>query len=135
MNEDILNIREHCLSEAKELLNTTGEFYPIGGYVYTGVGTVVRFLEFEHDPKNAPKQGEVVDSLKIYCEKERVEGRIKAWGLAYEVSIQLSSDEPATSAIAIQITHSDEEDIPMFYLPYNTEGKIVEYQEIFAVAK
>ena len=70
MNQDILNIREHCISIAKDLLETTGDFYPFGGYVYTGNNSIVRFLELDHDPKNAPKLGEVIDSLTEFCEKK-----------------------------------------------------------------
>lgn len=120
MNEDLKKLLDHSVEYATELLKETGESYPFAAYIDT-VGNV-HPLEMEIDSKNVPKAGKVTDTLRKYCEEELLATRMRAYALAYEVKIQLSENE-TTDAIAIEMVHADQLEIPFYYLPFKAIPK------------
>lgn len=131
MREEIQKLLNHCMEYATELLTETGESYPFAAYIDT-IGNV-HPLEMEIDTKNVPKLGTVVESLKKYCELEMSERRMHGYALAYEVKIKLD-EKTETDAIAFDLHHADEKNLPNYYLPFSTTAeKSVTIGEVFAV--
>ena len=112
----------------------TGESYPFAAYIDT-VGNV-HPLEMEIDSKNVPKAGKVTETLNKYCEEELSAAKMKAYALAYEVKIQLSENE-TTDAIAIEMTHAEQKEIPVYYIPFTPvpKDKWIESDEDFSKAE
>lgn len=115
MDDLLKKLLDHSVEYATELLVETGEAYPFGAYI--DLADNVHPLEMEFDPKNMPKVGKVMEALTKYCSEEMAENRMKAWCLSYEVKIALSESQE-TEAIAFEMTHPSEKNIPKFYLPY-----------------
>jgi hypothetical protein len=131
MNEELKKLLDHSVEYATELLTETGECYPFGAYIDT-VGNV-HPLELEIDPKNVPQIGKVVDSLDKYCKAEMTENRMRGYCLSYEVKVQLSESK-STDAICFDLVHTEEKDIPKFYLPFLPLGeRKTEVGDLFAV--
>lgn len=134
MNEELDNLLAHSVEYATELLNETGESYPFGAFIDT-IGNV-HPLEMEIDPKKVPTIGEVVENLKTYCEGEMKASKMNGYALAYEVSLQLEEGAEAIDAISIDMKHLENEEPPLFYLPFTTvERRIVEVGELFGVQR
>ncbi len=133
MNKEIESILDHSLEYAKGLLVEHKEFYPFGAF--TDKTGQVHPLEFDVDTKNIPNNGKVIDTLEKYCSKELQESRLTGYGLTFEVQLQLSEDSPVVDAIAIEIYHANEENIPMYYLPYSIQDDEVSFDSVFAVKK
>ncbi|MDA7803102.1 hypothetical protein N8987_00815 [Crocinitomix sp.] len=134
MNEELDNLLAHSVEYATELLNETGESYPFGAFIDT-IGNV-HPLEMEIDPKKVPTIGEVVENLKTYCEGEMKASKMNGYALAYEVSLQLDEGDEPIDAIAIDMKHLENEEPPLFYLPFTTvERRIVEVGELFGVQR
>ena len=133
MNNEVKDILDYSFKFAKDLLEATTQFYPFGAYCDGLEG--VHPLEYDTEENGIPNNGKVVDSLTTYCASEFNEGRIKAYGLTYEVKMKLEEGQPETDAIAVEITHKDEESLPIFYLPYTQIDKTTTFGEPFAVAK
>jgi len=115
MHEDIKKLLDHSVEYASELLLETGDCYPFGAYLDT-VGNV-HPLEMEIDTKNVPQLGKVVEGLTAYCTTEMAEKRMNAYCVSYEVKVQLAEDQ-TTDAIAFEIVHQTEQNIPKYYLPF-----------------
>ncbi len=133
MDKVIQDILNHCEEYAKDLLNETKEFYPFGAF--TDNSGQVHPLEFDVDKKNIPQNGKVINSLQRYCEGELEEGNILAYGLTYEVQLQIEENQPPIDAIAVDIVNTSEEDIPVFYFPFKVSEDKVEYDQGFAVKR
>lgn len=131
MQEETKAIFDHSFEYAANLLEETKEFYPFGAFT-DKIGQV-HPLEFDVDKNNVPNNGKVIATLEKYCEEELEKGNITAYGLTYEVQIQLEENKPATDAIALKIVSNSEKNIPIFYQPFTTEAQKVTFETIFAV--
>jgi len=132
MIEEVEKLLEHSVEYARELLVETGESYPFGAFADT-IGNV-HPLEMEIDPKKVPTIGQVIENLTNYCEGEIKASKMLGYALAYEVKIQLEADADPIDAIAIEIKHIEDEELPHYYLPFNSEASKEErVGELFAV--
>lgn len=118
MNEDVKKMLDHSVEYATELLLETGDCYPFAAYIDT-IGNV-HPLEMEIDEKQVPPIQKVLDALTIYCNEEMQEKRMTAYCLSYEVKVQLS-ESMTTDAIAFEMIHATEENLPKFYLPFKSK--------------
>lgn len=118
MNEDLKKLLDHSVEYASELLVETGDSYPFAAYIDT-IGNV-HPLEMEIDDKNIPQIQKVIDALTIYCTEEMKESRMRAYCLSYEVKIQLAEGD-STDAIAFEMIHQAEKDLPKYYLPFKSK--------------
>lgn len=134
MNPITDKIIEHSREYARELLIDTGELYPFGAYI--GMEGHVHPIEYEYDKKNMPTVGVVLDSLTDYCDKEMEEGRMLAYGLTYEASVQLEKDGDFIDTFVIDIRLKEESAPPLLYHPYSVSAnKTVTFDEPFAVKR
>ncbi len=131
MNEINEKLLEHCDEYATDMLKETGESYPFGAYIDTIDN--VHPLEMEFDPKNMPKVGAVIEGLQKYCKEEIAAERMKAFAICYEADVALSEEEILTT-VCIDI-QNEEEDTPLFYLPYTKSELGVGVKEMFAVKR
>ncbi|MFK8046095.1 MAG: hypothetical protein AB8B72_11415 [Crocinitomicaceae bacterium] len=132
MHEEIKKLIDHSFEYAQELLIDTKEFYPFGAFIDT-IGNV-HPLEFEFNPKKMPQIGEVLDSLKKYCETEMAESRMHAYGLTFEANLKLTEDGENETCIGLTVKHEAEADLPDFYQVYrfDSENNPV-FDDVFAV--
>jgi hypothetical protein len=134
MNTAVDKILDHSSEYAKELLIDTGELYPFGAYI--GLEGNVHPVEYEYDKKNMPTVGVVIDALSKYCETEMKEGKILAYGLTYEASVQLEKDADFVDTFVIDIVIKDGTDVPLYYYPYHiSANKTVTFDDPFAVKR
>ncbi len=133
MNEEVKKLLDHTVEYATELLTETGEAYPFGAYLDSIDN--VHPLEMEIDKKNVPTIGKVVETLTTYCQGEMKASKMNGYALAYEVQLKLSEDEPTTDAIAIDITHLENDELPLFYLPFTADNGKATIGELFAVKR
>lgn len=134
MNEELEKLLNHTVEYAADLLTETGEAYPFGAFLDTIDN--VHPLEMEVDKKNMPTIGKVIDTLTTYCEGEIKASKMTGYALAYEVQLQLEEGKPKQDAIAIDMVHIEQENPPLFYLPFNTtDDKQVSIGELFAVKR
>lgn len=134
MIEEVEKLLEHSVEYATDLLTETGESYPFGAFADT-IGNV-HPLEMEIDKKKLPNNGQVVNSLTLYCEGEMKASKQRGYAIAYEVSLQLAPDADPTDAIAFDIKHVEEDDLPVFYLPFTVgDDKKATVGELFAVKR
>ena len=134
MSTHVQKILDHSSEYAKELLTETGELYPFGAFI--GREGHVHPLEFDYDKKNMPTNEKVVETLTKYCREEMKEGKILAYGLTYEASVQLVEGGDFIETFTVDISTDEEERIPLYYYPYNIqeEGELV-FGEPFAVKR
>jgi len=132
MHIEIEKLIDHSFEYAQELLVDTKEFYPFGAFIDT-IGNV-HPLEFEFNPKKMPQVGEVLESLKEYCETEISEDRMNAYGLTFEANLKLTEDGPQQTSIGLKVRHKTEKDLPDFYQVYkfdNDNNPV--FEDVFAV--
>lgn len=120
MHADIKKLLDHSVEYSTELLVETGESYPFGAYIDRAGN--VHPLEMEIDSKNVPTIQRVIDALSLYCKEEFENQRMIAYCLSYEVKVKLD-EQTETDAISFDITHSTEQEIPKFYLPFKSLRK------------
>ena len=133
MNKEVKILLDHCRNYAEDLLMETGELFPFGAL--TDQNGMTHHREYEIDKSNIPSNGEIMDILLGYFRKEFEEGRAKAFALAFEASVQLDENS-RTDAIAVDIRHRDENDLPVYYFPFRiVEKDLPVIGEVFAVKK
>lgn len=128
-------IIDHSVEYAKNLLMDTGQCYPFGAFVDNA--EIVHPLEFEiTDKKNIPNNESVIWSLHKFCESEMKAGKIIAFGLTYEASVQLEVDKPSIDTIIIDIVDRYDSDIPFFHYPFEKmDDSTINFGEPFAVKR
>ncbi len=134
MHPEIEKMINHSFEYAQELLIDTKEFYPFASFIDT-IGNV-HPMEFDFDKKNMPTVGKVIDTLKTYCQKEMSDQKIKGFSLTFEAELKLTDEGALETCIATEVFHSEETDIPDFYMTYqiNAENDI-DFGELFGVKK
>lgn len=134
MNTAVEKILEHSSEYAKELLMDTGEMYPFGAYI--GREGNVHPVEYDYDKKNMPTVGVVIEALTKFCDIEMKAGKILAYGLTYEASVQLEKDADSVETFVIDVVTKDEKDIPFYYYPFSiSANKTVKFEAPFAVKR
>lgn len=134
MNTEIEKILEHSSEYAKGLLMDTGEIYPFGAYI--GIEGNVHPVEYDYDKKNMPTVGVVIDALTKFCDSETKAGKMLAYGLTYEASVQLEKDADFVDTFVIDITTKDAAKAPLYYYPYQISANMtVKFNEPFAVKR
>jgi len=64
------------------------------------------------------------------------EGKILAYGLTYEASVQLETDADFVDTFVIDIVTKTDKDIPLYYYPYSiSANKTVKFDDPFAVKR
>jgi hypothetical protein len=134
MTEELEKMLQHTVEYATDLLQETGEAYPFGAYLDTIDN--VHPLEMEIDTKNVPTIGKVIEGLTTYCTAEMEADKMNAYALAYEVQVQTEADAEPIDAIAIDMTHKTEKNVPLFYLPFTPgPNKTASVGELFGVKR
>lgn len=134
MNTEVEKILGHSSEYAKELLMDTGEMYPFGAYI--GIEGNVHPVEYDYDKKNMPTIGVVIEALLKFCDTEMKAGKMLAYGLTYEASVQLEKDADFVDTFVIDIVIKDEKDLPLYYYPYSVSAnKNIKFEEPFAVKR
>jgi hypothetical protein len=132
MQENTKKLIDHSIEYAKDLLDTTLEFYPFGAYIDTINN--VHPLEFEYDKNNQPTVETVLNALAKYCKTEMAANKMKAYGLTFESEVLLKEGDTPVKCITVEIINSEDDNVPVFYLPYSlNEDGTVAYDELFAV--
>ena len=134
INEEVQNLLDHCNNYATDLLMETGEFFPFGAL--TDAAGRTHHREVEIDLKNIPSNGEILDLLLEYFEDQYQNHNAKCFAISFETTIQMDKNT-STDAIAIDIRHKQEKEIPVFYIPFKViEGEeYVQFGEMFAVKR
>ena len=134
MEPTVKTIVDHSIEYAHELLQETKQCYPFGAFVDRK--GQVHPLEFDLEgAKSTPDNETVRTSLKKYCLEEFELGRIIAWGLTYEASVQLKEEEDAIETIAIEIYSIENDNLPIYYYPYEFKEETVVFGDPFAVVR
>ncbi len=134
MNEQVNQVLEYCIDHAKFLLEHTFDFDPFAAYLDRD--ELLNLLEYNQESKTEPLSGQVIDFLTKTLVKEFNNNTIQVYALVYEVSMQIEKDQPQIDAIAIDIVHHTEKQIPIFYLPYQIKDEeSVIFSEAFAVKR
>jgi hypothetical protein len=83
-----------------------------------------------------PTIGVVIDALTKFCDTEMKAGKMLAYGLTYEASVQLEKDGDFIDTFVIDITTNDSKKTPLYYYPYTiSANKTVKFDEAFAVKR
>jgi hypothetical protein len=125
---------DHCYEYAVDLLDDTGEFYPFAAF--TDKSGQVHPLEFEVDKNKMPNNSQVLEALAAWCTGEFSSSGITGYALVFEASVTLEEGKPSIDTICMDITTSDQTDLPIYYFPYElkSDGKVT-YGEAFAVIR
>lgn len=132
--DHIQNLLSHCENYATDLLMETGEFAPFGAL--TDAKGLTHHREVEIDPRDVPSNGEIIGELESYFRDQFENHDAQGYGIACEAAVQLD-ENTKTDAIAIDIRFKDENNIPMFYIPYtmNWDTRHPTFGKMFAVKR
>lgn len=133
MNKEISKILDYCKEYTEELLEETKDFSPFAAFIDNE--GFLNPIEYEGNKKENPLSGDVIDTLRKSCLDEFNTGSIVAYGVVYEVKMQLDLDSPAIDAIAIDIIHQTEKNTPVYYFQYTIKDEAVNFSEVFAVKR
>ncbi|MDP2724501.1 MAG: hypothetical protein Q8O72_17255 [Bacteroidales bacterium] len=125
---------DHSYEYAVDLLDDTGEFYPFAAF--TDKAGQVHPLEFEVDKNKMPNNSQVLEALTAWCTNEFKSGGITGFALVFEAAVTLEEGKPSIDTICMDITTTDQSDLPIYYFPYkvNDDGTVT-YSEAFAVIR
>ncbi len=132
LTENMQNLLDHCQNYSSDLLMETGEIFPFGAL--TDASGRTHHREVEVNLKAVPPNGEIINDLMAYFEDQYQNHEAIGFAIAYESRVQLDKKN-ATDAVAIDMKFRDDEDLPMFYLPFSfsEEDGHVMFGELFAV--
>jgi hypothetical protein len=109
---------------AEKLLIEQKEFYPFGASIDCK-DILIPSGFFGGD--DFPLSENVVNSLGEYFEKQLQQGAIKAYAVTYDVQVTNKKFTTPIDAVTIRIIHQDNENIIVYYFPYNIENEKVTF--------
>lgn len=132
--DHIQNLLSHCENYATDLLMETGEFAPFGAL--TDARGLTHHREVEVNLNDVPSNGEIIDELESYFHDQYENHDAQGYAIACEAKVQMDENN-STDAVSIDIRYRDENDIPLFYIPFSVSRKDdkVKFGEMFAVAR
>jgi hypothetical protein len=134
IEKDIQNIIDYSHKFAETMLNNGKEYYPFGAQIENnGELVAVAHKDSETD---FPKSQKVIENLKSDFEKQFADGKIKAFGLTYDVRVQVNELGDKSDAICIDITHRNSDEIPRYYFTYSwNENDELIFGQSFGIKK
>ena len=134
IRKDLESIIDYSHKFAKYMLNNGKEYYPFGAEIKNN-GELVAIGQ-ECDETDFPDSMKVINELKSRFEKQFLEGKIIAYGLTYDVKVQLNDLGEKSDAICIDITHRNSDDIPRYYFTYSwSENNELTFGESFGIKR
>jgi hypothetical protein len=115
LKKDIQSIIDYSHEFAEHMLNNGKEYYPFGAQIENS-GEL--FAVAHHSETDFPNSHEVINELKTEFEEQFTNGKIKAYGITYDVRVQINDFGDKSDAICIDITHRDSVEIPRYYFTY-----------------
>ncbi|MEZ4838026.1 hypothetical protein [Flavobacterium sp.] len=134
IQKDIQNIIDYSHNFAEIMLNNGKEYYPFGAKIDNN-GELIA-VGYNDNETDFPESQKIINELTAEFEQELNNGRIRAYGLTYDVRVQTNSLKDKTDAILIDIYHRNSNDIPKYYFTYswNEKNELV-FGESFGMKK
>lgn len=134
IEKDIQNIIAYSHEFAEKMLQNGKEYYPFGAKI-CNEGKLIA-VGYKNNETEFPESQKVIDEFASEFEHELNIGKIKAYGLTYDVKVQTDSLKDKTNAILIDIYHRDSNEIPKYYFTYfwNENNELI-FGESFGIKK
>jgi len=134
LKKDIQSIIDYSHKFAEHMLNNGKEYYPFGAQIENS-GELVA-VGHKDNETDFPESQKVIDELKSEFEKQFADGKIKAYGLTYDVRVQINDLGDKSDAICVDITHRKSNDIPRYYFTYSwNENDELTFGQSFGMKK
>ncbi|RKD86405.1 hypothetical protein [Mangrovibacterium diazotrophicum] len=134
IEKDIQAIIDYSHRFAEHMLNDEKEFYPFGAKIGND-GKLVA-VGYNNTETDFPESQTVIEALKEEFEKDFVNGKLRAYGLTYDVRVQIDEQGDKSDSICIDITHQESNDIPRYYFTYSwNDNDDLIFGESFGIKK
>jgi hypothetical protein len=114
--EEIQQLLNYLLPFAEQMLSSHGEFYPYAATM--NAGGEVQAVSAAGDEQ--PDVGELLTALHAELREQAAEGRIRASGIAADVSLTDPDSGEVTDAVQLELDHVETEAVDV-YVPYTSD--------------
>ena len=112
---DKLSLINSSIKMVKELLLENDEYYPIATAIDLN-GETKPIMYF--DGNENPLSEDLIAKYHEILETKIENSEIRAYAIAYDVSVTRNSESEKTDAIAIKIKHIETEEVIIYFYPY-----------------
>mgnify|MGYP003631076348 CR=1 FL=1 len=121
IEKDIQSIIDYSHEFAEKMLREYKEYYPFGVSVNSN-GEIVP-IGYRDNETDMPKSQKVIDELTNHFQDDLKNNKIRAYGITYDVRVQVNGSGEISDAILIDIVHRDSMDLPKYYFSYSWSEK------------
>jgi hypothetical protein len=134
IQNDLQSIIDYSRGFAEKMLLQYKEYYPFGT-VIDKKGELIP-VGFKDQESDMPKSQKVIDELAKRFQEDLKNDKIRAYGITYDVRVQVNDLGEKSDAILIDIIHKDSLDLPLYYFTYSwTENGELTFGESFAIKR
>ncbi len=133
IDSEVQELIDHCFGLAEELLNESGSYSPFG-LTINAAGEVIPFT-YEVEKGTEIDVQQVIDELDAVLDQQLGNKEIRAYGIGYDVEIEINEAGDMSSALIIDIIHDDDNQVPYYFFPYELVNGKAEFKEGFGVEK
>jgi hypothetical protein len=119
--KDIQSIIDYCYMFAKYMLFESKEYYPFGAIIDNS-GELIP-VGYKDNETDMPESQRVINELNAHFEDDLKNNKIKAYGVTYDVRVQINDSGDRSDAILIDIVHRDSSEIRQYYFTYSWNEK------------
>ena len=132
IEKDIQDIIDYSHKFAEKMLIEHKEYYPFGVAI-NKKGELIP-VGYKDNETDMPKSQKIIEELRIHFQSELEKQEIRAYGITYDVLVNLDDLKEKSDAILIDITHRDSTNLPKYYFTYlwTNEGELV-FGESFGI--
>ena len=112
---DNLSLINSSIKMVKELLLENDQYYPIATAIDLN-GETKPIMYFDGDEN--PLSEDLIAKYHEILETKIENSEIRAYAIAYDVSVTRNSKSEKTDAIAIKIKHIETEEVVIYFYPY-----------------
>ncbi|WP_396188508.1 hypothetical protein [Flavobacterium sp.] len=106
---------------ANHMLIESKEYYPFGAFIDNN-GELIP-VGYKDNETDMPESQKVISELTAHFEDDLRNNKIKAYGVTYDVRVQINDSGDKSDAILIDIVHRDSSEIPQYYFTYSWTEK------------
>jgi len=132
--KDIQSIIDYCHMFAKHMLLESKEYYPFGAIIDNN-GELIP-VGYKDNETDMPESQKVINELTSHFKDDLKNNKIRAYGVTYDVRVQINDSGDKSDAILIDIIHRESSEIPQYYFTYSwTEKGELIFGESFGMTR
>ena len=133
IDEEIQKLIDQSFFIVEKALNESGVYDPFA-ITINEKGEIIPFT-YDRTEEDDFDSEQIIEELDAVLDAQLENKEIRAYGVGYEVTIEINEKGDTSKALVLDLIHEEDERVPFYFFPYSLENDTVEFGESFGIEK